>query len=97
MNRPNISDAAIADLDEIWLYIAQDNPRAADRVIGEIYDAIYALAERPTMGHTREDLTREPVRFWNVRSYHIIYCPDTDPIEIVRVVSGYRDISSLLS
>lgn len=45
----------------------------------------------------REDLTDQPVRFWNVQSYPIIYRLDTDPLEIVRIVSGYRDVSALLN
>ena len=30
---------AVRDLEEIWEYIAQDNPDAADRVIDEIFAA----------------------------------------------------------
>jgi|SRR3954454_15409480 len=63
--RPILSAEALADLDEIWLYIARDSPSAADRVIDEIYAAIYQLAERPGAGHLREDLIDEPLRFWN--------------------------------
>jgi plasmid stabilization system protein ParE len=37
--RPILSAEALADLDEIWLYIARDNLTAADRVIREIYEA----------------------------------------------------------
>jgi hypothetical protein len=32
-----------------------------------------------------------------VRSYLIIYRPEVQPIQIVRVLSGYRDIADLLS
>jgi plasmid stabilization system protein ParE len=35
------------DLDEIWEYIAADNPDAADRVITEILDAIRAVMPFP--------------------------------------------------
>ena len=45
----------------------------------------------------REDLAEETLRFWPVRSYLIIYRPDAKPIQIVRVLSGYRDIAELLS
>jgi plasmid stabilization system protein ParE len=94
--RPILSAEALSDLDEIWLYIASDSPKAADRVIDEIYETIYRLAEFPGMGHLREDLIDEPLRFWSVYQYLIIYRADAQPIEIVRVVSGYRDISQLL-
>jgi plasmid stabilization system protein ParE len=32
-----------------------------------------------------------------VRSYLIIYRPEAEPIQIVRVLGGYRDIAQLLS
>jgi plasmid stabilization system protein ParE len=35
------------DLDEIWDFIAADSPDAADRVIGEIIDAIDAPVPFP--------------------------------------------------
>jgi plasmid stabilization system protein ParE len=35
------------DLDEIWDYIAADDPDAADRVITEILDAIRAVVSFP--------------------------------------------------
>ena len=94
--RPILSEEALSDLDEIWLYIAGDNPRAADRVIDEIYQAIYKLAEFPGMGHLREDLIDEPLRFWGIYRYLIIYRGAAQPIEIVRVLSSYRDISRRL-
>ena len=47
---------AFADLNEIWEFIATDNPEAADRVLDEIHDAIRALVCFPQLGHTRADL-----------------------------------------
>jgi plasmid stabilization system protein ParE len=40
---------AFADLDEIWEFIASDNVHAADRVLGEIHEAIrsFLSASRP--------------------------------------------------
>lgn len=43
----------------------------------------------------RPDLTGEPVKFWAVFSYLIVYNPATQPIGIARVVHGSRDIESL--
>ena len=94
---PKIAQAALTDLEEIGLYIARDNPTAADKMINELYEHIHRLAAMPGMGHSREDLAPEPLRFWPVRHYLIIYRPDTKPIEIVRVLSGYRDLQTLLT
>ena len=51
---------ALTDLDEIWEYIAADNPGAADGVLEEIYEAIRALVPFPQQGHRRSDLTDFP-------------------------------------
>jgi len=48
------------------------------------------------MGHAREDLTPRPVLFWAVHSFLIVYRPETEPLEILRVVSGWRDVSEVL-
>jgi plasmid stabilization system protein ParE len=54
---------ARGDLDEIWDYIAADNPHVADRVITEILDATRAVVPYPHSGHRRPDLTAAPLRF----------------------------------
>ena len=43
----------------------------------------------------REDLTGRPVLFWPVGSYPIIYDPQVQPLAIVRVVHGARDVPNL--
>ena len=48
--------SAISDIEEIWAFIAEDSPDAADRVIEEIYEAIRGLVSFPDSGHTRSDL-----------------------------------------
>ena len=96
MSRHIIAPRALTDLDDIWLYIAQDSISTADRVLDEIYAAIKELAKMPGMGHIREDLTRQALRFWPVYSYLIIYRVEAHHIEIVRVLSGYRDIGAVL-
>ena len=96
MSQYRLSDRAEADLEEIWLYVAQHSVRGANRLLDELYEALRKLAVMPQMGHLREDLSEEPLRFWSVRSYMIVYRSETSPIEIVRVVSGYRDLSRLL-
>jgi antitoxin ParD1/3/4/toxin ParE1/3/4 len=58
--------------------------------------AIQLLAEMPRLGHTRKDLTHRSVLFWPVGRYLIIYRADRQPIEVVRIVSAYRDVPQLL-
>jgi antitoxin ParD1/3/4/toxin ParE1/3/4 len=55
------------------------------------------LAQHPLLGHLREDLADEPLRFWPVYSYLIIYRAEKRPIQVVRVLHGARDVKRLLS
>lgn len=91
------SPEARLDLLNIWEYIARDNVEAADRVTGEIRNAIGMLVRNPELGHVRKDLTSKPVRFWPIYSYLIIYDPAAKPLEVVRILSGFRDIAALLA
>jgi hypothetical protein len=47
------------DLIEIWIYIAQDNPGAADSVLDDIEERFYALADNPLMGRLRPNIAPE--------------------------------------
>jgi len=77
-------------------YIAGDHLDAADRWIRKLCDAFEALGRTPGMGHQREDLTRYGVLFWPVGAYLIIYRADREPIEIVAVTQGSRDVPAFL-
>jgi len=96
MNPYILAPAAQRDLRALQTYIAQENIQVARRVLAEIRAACARLADNPRLGHAREDLTDQPVRFWSVRTYYLIYRPDTHPLEIVRIVHSARDIPHLL-
>jgi plasmid stabilization system protein ParE len=96
MTRFQLTPLARQDLDEIEDYIAQDSPDAARRVMIELEAAIQRLAEFPNLGHRRADVDDPRYRFLVLYSYLIVYIPDTDPLQIIRVVSGYRDLDDVL-
>ena len=79
---------ALADLTEIWEYIAADNPGAADRFLEEILDAIRALVPFPQSGHRRPDLTSRPIRFQVVRDFLLVYTPEENPLVVLAVLHG---------
>jgi len=92
-----LAPAAARDLEEIWEYIAEDSLDAADRWLAKLERAMHLLADNPDIGHTRKDLTDKPVLFWPVGRYLTIYRDDRrQPIEVVRVLSAYRDVSGIL-
>jgi toxin ParE1/3/4 len=83
---------AVADLSEIWQYIAADNLDAADEVLADIRSALRTLVSSPHIGHWRPDLTRRPLRFHLVRNaYLIAYVPDESPLWVVAVIHGRRN------
>jgi plasmid stabilization system protein ParE len=98
MRRPyRLSKEARVDLLSLWTYIAQDNPRAADRVVAKLDRAVRLLAQFPNKGHRRADIhTSEPVLFWTEDAYVIVYRPTPRPLLIVRVIHGARDLDALL-
>ena len=49
------------DLIDLWLYIAQDNPGAADRLLDEIEDKCSLLADHPQLGPARPDIAADCV------------------------------------
>lgn len=90
---------AIDDLEAIWSFIFKDDPGAADAVEEGIRLACAMLAKRPLIGRVRRDLTTLPVHFWTIprhSNYIIVYKPDSEPIEIVRVLHGMRNIKRIL-
>ena|SRR3974390_3033267 len=90
---------ALADLDEIWEFIAADNLDAADRVLDEIHLAMQSLANFPRIGHARADLTSQPLRFHAARDYLIAYAADEKSLVVLAVLHGRRNprvIASLL-
>src|SRR5271163_5159981 len=94
MSAFRLSPEASQDIFEIYEYIAQDSVEAAERV--ELLDAMRGLAEMPGKGHRREDLTKGPVLFWTVRSYQIICRTGGEPVDIVAVLHGKRNIRRIL-
>jgi toxin ParE1/3/4 len=94
---PRVLRSSIAETDllDIWLFIAADNPGAADRTLDRIDDACAQLARSPRIGIARPELGAN-VRSFPVGRYIIFYRPVPRGIEIIRVLSGYRDITGLL-
>ena len=82
---------ALTDLNEIWEYIAADNPAAADLVLEDIQEAIHSLVPFPKLGHQRPDLTSRPLRFHPVRNFLIAYAPDEHPLLVLAVLHGRRN------
>lgn len=81
-------------MDEIWAYVAEDNPAAANDLIGEFHEAIRMLAEHPKLGRSRGELARG-LRALGVGTYIIFYRHSPDLLQVYRVLHGARDLPEL--
>jgi toxin ParE1/3/4 len=82
------------DLIDIWVYIAEDNPDAADALLLDIDEKCELLAGNPAMGQARPDIASE-LRHFPVGRCLILYRIIDDGVEIVRVLHGARHLSLL--
>jgi toxin ParE1/3/4 len=91
-----ITPAAESDLVNIWLYIARDNPDAADRVYQAAESTFESLAATPRKGtlYQSKRAQLEGMRFFPVskfKNYVIYYREQPKGIEIVRVLHSHMD------
>ena len=95
MPQANILNSAVADLAEIWAYIALDSPDNTDLFIDRIFRICQqGLASNPRLGRTREELS-PGLRSLVFESYVIFYHPMPNGVAGVRVLHGMRDIESI--
>ncbi|HJU39967.1 MAG TPA: type II toxin-antitoxin system RelE/ParE family toxin [Tahibacter sp.] len=90
-----ITNRAEADLLEIWNYIAEDNPSAANRQLRQIAASCERLAAYPGMSFARPDICAG-VRSWPVGAYLVLHRHVDGVVEIVRVMHGARDTDDFL-
>ena len=93
MLRIHKSPQAENDLDEIWWYIAQDNPDNADKLLDEIEETSRKLVRFTDMGRNRDELY-PGLKSFPVGKYLIFYLPSSGGIDIVRVLHGMMDIDA---
>jgi len=92
-----LAPEAAVELVQIWGDIREKaDVETADRVEAVIRQKIDFLARNPGVGHSRKDLTDEPVRFFPVYSYLIVYRPECKPLQVVAILHGYRDVEQIL-
>jgi toxin ParE1/3/4 len=87
---------AIADLDAIWDYIANDSIDAADRIIDEVVEQFALLSRNLEVGELQPLLADGTYRRFTHRKHVIYYRPFDDGIVVVRVLHGARDHERLL-
>jgi toxin ParE1/3/4 len=94
MGRVRITPRADLDLEEIWFFVAQDDPIAADLWLDAIEEKLGLLADNPLMGPARPDIARD-LRYHPVGNYLLLYRIVAGGVEVVRVVHGARNLLDL--
>lgn len=85
---------AAEDLIDIWLYIANDNCMAADKMLSRFESVFETLTEQPEFGAARSDIAPD-LRHFPVGNYLVLYRIIEEGVEIMRVVHGSRLLSQL--
>jgi len=78
---------ALADLDEIFAYIAADNPEAAARLVARIEEVTARIAASPYIG---EATRKSGFRRFPVGNYLIVYEVGEDEVVVHYVRHGAR-------
>ncbi len=86
-----VTPAAENDLTDIWLFIAEDNPQAANRVFEAAQMTFDSLLEQPKIGKIFESKRKKlkDIRFFPIGKYpkYIVYYRENrNGIEVVRVL-----------
>jgi toxin ParE1/3/4 len=88
-----VSDQADADLLQIYRYVAERNPAAAEAIIRRIDRTFENLMRFPFIGRDRASLARG-IRSIVANNYVVFYAVERDRVTIVRVLDGRRDIDT---
>ena len=89
---------AVADLDDIFIFVADNSPQAAMELIDRIDASLAGLESFPEMGLIAKPprLARKGYRVLIVDDYLVFYVLQDDIVEIRRIVSGKRNCAHLV-
>jgi len=84
--------SAHTDLLEAWLFIAEDNLAAADRMLEALAQEATTLSLQPMMGRARPELDQE-VRSWPTSTPYILFYEINEAtLTVLRVLHHARDV-----
>lgn len=96
-DRFRLTKPAIEDIEEIADYIArQSGLEQSEKFLSKLESKFSQIVTFPLLGRKRDEILLD-IRIVQLDNYLILYLPIGDNIEILRVVSGYRDLSKLFT
>ncbi len=86
------------DFTEIILYIAADNPKAANAIANKIEKNLELLSENPLLGRIPrdEEIRNLRYRYLIVQNYIIFYTIENKNIYVHRILHSARNYKSIL-
>lgn len=86
------------DIEEAFVYIAEDNLDVAVYFLVAVEESIERLAEQPFIGSNRhfQDTKLNNLRVWRVKDYEdylIIYAVEETTVKIIRLINAKRDFN----
>lgn len=90
-----LTKPAVRDIEQIADYIAQQaGLEQAEGFLSKLNDKFVKITQFPKLGRQRNEILPH-LRSLSLESYLILYLPMEQNIDILRVVSGYRDLAAL--
>lgn len=90
MGRVTWRPEALADIEQIELFISRDSTTYARLLVRRLIAATVRLGEFPDSGRVVREVGNQNVREVIVRSYRVIYRVWPDEVEVIAVVHGAR-------
>lgn len=100
--RLRLTSSALADLDEIFEFIAEQNPAAARHYVAVLRERCDAYLSHPFMGHREPDIAErlgEPsdnVRSFLYRNHRCYYVVTDDEMRVLGFIDARRDLDTVL-
>ncbi|MBD2230841.1 type II toxin-antitoxin system RelE/ParE family toxin [Phormidium tenue] len=92
-----LTQPAIQDIEAIADYIAgQTGLQQAERFLSKLDAKFVRITQFPNLGRPRDEILPE-LRSLSMESYLILYTSTESRVDILRVVSGYRNLTSLFT
>lgn len=95
-----LTPGAIGDIESIYLFIAQNaGPMTADDVLRGLEKQIDRLSTVPERGNVPKELSamgRADFRELHFKPYRVFYRVSKSTVEVMAVMDGRRDMSTLL-
>lgn len=91
------TEPALAHLNALRNYIAEDSPGNADRFIEKVFESAARLVRHPRLGRRVPEVENSPEDIREIihQDYRILYLVGRDAVQILAVLHGSRDLRGM--